>query len=141
MLPIADEVIRRVHELAKHQNQPIIDKGELSVEWRPGLQISQMRNEGEVVAVYDQPGTAGNEISLTEDDSDEKISSTSSESQQYNTHPLEIETEHIENETGQHEQGNNDKNEDLVDQYQEVLNEADDDQPIEEAFVDVHDMK
>ena len=32
-LPITDEVIRRVHELAKRDNQSTIDKCEISVEW------------------------------------------------------------------------------------------------------------
>ena len=78
MFSIIDGVIKRAHKLAKRKNQSIIDKGGLSVEWRPELQISQVRNEGEVVAVYDQPGTDRNKITLTEDDSKENTASTSS---------------------------------------------------------------
>ena len=39
-LPITDEVIERVAELAAAQGQPIIHDGRLLYEWRPGVPIA-----------------------------------------------------------------------------------------------------
>ena len=80
-LPITDEVIRRVHELTKRDNQSTIDKGEISVEWRPGLPINSIREENGVGAVYDQIGREGNEIDVnTDDDHDDNSSQGSIDS-------------------------------------------------------------
>ena len=45
ILPITDEVIRRVHEIAKRGNQLVIDNGELLVEWRLGLPINMVNDD------------------------------------------------------------------------------------------------
>ena len=45
VLPITDELKRRVHEIAKRGNQLVIDNGELLVEWRLGLPINMVNDD------------------------------------------------------------------------------------------------
>ena len=83
VLPITEEVIKRVHELAKREDQPLVDKGELSIEWRPGLQVDSTVVEEGVVAVYDQPGTGENQLELSEDEENGDDSSDTSSVQDH----------------------------------------------------------
>ena len=66
-LPITDNVIRRVHELAKHDGQKLIDNGMPSIEWRPGVPVEDVDDE-EVVPVYDTPEDEENELIVDDDD-------------------------------------------------------------------------
>ena len=66
-LPITDNVIRRVHELAIHDGQKLIDNGMPSIEWRPGVPVEDVDDE-EVVPVYDTPEDEENELIVDDDD-------------------------------------------------------------------------
>ena len=67
VLPITDDVIKRVHELGRRDKQKAIDKGEISVEWRPGLPIEDGTTSDAMVPVYTQEGDEGNEITADSD--------------------------------------------------------------------------
>ena len=58
-LPIGDDVISRVHDLAKHENKKKVRDGNLRFEWAPGIPIEQVDEEEANADMNDEnPGAA-----------------------------------------------------------------------------------